>query len=137
MNNDKIIIDLKVIINEKNIGIKFGKIYSLNDKIYKKTNEKKDSKNIIINFNEQDKIKNLNKNNDKNLDDSKYNLDFKPNSPYIKNNYSITPLIGLQDISSICYINSILQCFCHKEKFVEYFKYNKFIINKLEVIKII
>ena len=131
LNNDKIIIDLKDIIDEKNFGIKFGKIFNLNDKIYKKCNEKKDDKNIIINFNEQDKIKNLNKNNDKNLDDSKYNLDFKPNSPYIKYNYPITPLIGLQDIGAICYINSTLQCFCHIEKFVEFFKYNQFIINKV------
>ena len=41
----------------------------------------------------------------------------------IKNNFDYCPHIGLKNIWSSCYMNSTLQCFCHIEKLVNYFKY--------------
>ena len=51
--------------------------------------------------------------------------DFHTDKPYIKDNFSSPPKIGLQNIGATCYMNSTLQCFCHIDKFVEYYKYNK------------
>ena len=39
------------------------------------------------------------------------------------------PGIGLQNIGATCYMNATLQCFCHIERFVNYFKYNHNVIN--------
>ena len=36
---------------------------------------------------------------------------------------------GLDNIGATCYMNSTLQCFCHIEKLIMYFKYNPRIIN--------
>ena len=55
----------------------------------------------------------------------------------IKNEYLRPPLIVLKSVEFIPYMNSILQCFCQIEKFVNYFKYNKYaeqIINKYDTI---
>ena len=42
----------------------------------------------------------------------------------IKENFQSPPLIGLKNIDeSMNFINVVLQCFCHIEKFVNYFKY--------------
>ena len=38
--------------------------------------------------------------------------------------FPITPKIGLRNIGATCYMNATLQCFCHIEKFVNFFKYN-------------
>jgi ubiquitin C-terminal hydrolase len=46
-------------------------------------------------------------------------------APYIMNHFSCLPLIGLENIGATCYMNATLQCFCHIQKFVEYFKYNQ------------
>ena len=50
----------------------------------------------------------------------------------IKSEFNSHPLIGLQLIGDCpYYINSVLQCFCQSEKFINYFKYNR---SLLEVI---
>ena len=56
--------------------------------------------------------------------DYEYNLDDDIKIPYIKNNFTKPPKIGLQNIGATCYMNATLQCFCHIEEFVNYFKYN-------------
>ena len=43
----------------------------------------------------------------------------------IRKSYIFPTLIGLQNIGATCYMNATLQCFCHIEKFVNFFKYNK------------
>ena len=63
-----------------------------------------------------------------NINESEYNLDFPPNNDI---NCSFTPLIGLQNIGAINYMNATLQCFCHIEKFVKLFKKNENIISKV------
>ena len=67
------------------------------------------------------------------------NQQLPPNDEYnlnsIKNVTSITqyfpgpPLIGLENIGATCYMNATLQCFCNIGKFVDYFKYNNYLIN--------
>ena len=54
------------------------------------------------------------------------------NKNTLKNNFKSCPNIGLQNIGATCYMNSTLQCFCHIEKFVEFFKYTKILKNKKE-----
>ena len=57
--------------------------------------------------------------------DNVHNNDKKHNIyDNIRNNFkSGGPHIGLTNIGATCYMNSTLQCFCHIEKFVNYFKY--------------
>ena len=64
-----------------------------------------------------------------NIKEDEYCLDFHVDSPYIKSNFNSCPLIGLQNIGATCYMNATLQCFCHIEKFINFFKYNYQIIN--------
>ena len=56
----------------------------------------------------------------------KYDENIKDYSvlPYISINFDSCPNIGLRNIGATCYMNSTLQCLCHIDKFVEYFKYN-------------
>ena len=42
----------------------------------------------------------------------------------IINNFNNCPLIGLANIGATCYMNATLQCFCHIEQFINFFKYN-------------
>ena len=65
------------------------------------------------------------------IDISEYNLDFNPHSPRVRDNFSKSPTIGLQNIGATCYMNATLQCFCHIEKFIDEFKYSNNIINKV------
>ena len=48
---------------------------------------------------------------------------------FIKSNFNISPKIGLQNIGATCYMNATLQCFCHIEKFVNFFKSSQQAIN--------
>ena len=77
-------------------------------------------------------IEQINKQDNYINNDNEYNLDFKTNSPYIKDNFAFTPLIGLQNINAAHYMNATLQCFCHIDYFVNKFKYSQKIINKIK-----
>ena len=44
-------------------------------------------------------------------------------------NFVSTPKIGLQNIGATCYMNSTLQCLCHIEKFINFFKYDSQVID--------
>ena len=67
--------------------------------------------------------------NNKNMFNDEYNLNYQTDKPYIKYHFNYPPLIGLENIGATCYMNSTLQCFCHIEKFIEFFKYSKQVIN--------
>ena len=43
----------------------------------------------------------------------------------IRNSFMSPTLIGLENIGATCYMNATIQCFCHIDKFVNFFKYNK------------
>ena len=60
-----------------------------------------------------------------------YNLDEQTINRDIKNNYSMPPLIGLDNIGATCYMNATLQCLCNIPKFVNYFKYNNHLKEKV------
>ena len=93
--------------------------------------------NINDNINENDKIKDIsnesnNKNSNNNNNDNIINNNINKNNGNaiikkmnIKNNFKLGyPHIGLVNIGATCYMNATLQCFCHIEKFVNFFKYN-------------
>ena len=61
--------------------------------------------------------------------DPEYNLDSNINATSIRQYFNSPLLIGLDNIGATCYMNATLQCFCNIEKFVNYFKYNKYLIN--------
>ena len=77
----------------------------------------------IIKYNNDDKEDNNNKSN--NNGEIQIDNEFNTDKPYIKDNFTSPPKIGLQNIGATCYMNSTLQCFSHIDKFVEFFKYNK------------
>ena len=55
-----------------------------------------------------------------------------PHNPSTRQNFPSKPLIGLENIGATCYMNATLQCFCNCEKFVDYFKYNKYLYSIIE-----
>ena len=61
--------------------------------------------------------------------DDEYNLNSNLNISSIRQYFTYPPLIGLENIGATCYMNATLQCFCNIEKFVDYFKYNKHLID--------
>ena len=79
--------------------------------------------NIIIN--KYNNVKNYNNN----LNNIICNLNSKKKVNSIRQYFSFSPLIGLDNLGATCYMNAILQCLCHIEKIVDYFKYNKNLIN--------
>ena len=62
----------------------------------------------------------------------KYNLEEQTITRDIKSNYNLPPLIGLDNIGATCYMNATLQCLCNITKFVNYFKYNKFLKERVK-----
>jgi len=60
-----------------------------------------------------------------------YNLDEKTMNRDIKTNYSMPPLIGLDNIGATCYMNATLQCLCNIPNFINYFKYNNHLKEKV------
>ena len=84
-------------------------------------------------------------NNDDNKDDNvndenefvkvnviEYCLDSQVMYPYVKNNFQYPPLKGLDNIGATCYMNATLQCFCNIEQFVNFLKYDKSLIYKVQ-----
>ena len=98
-------------------------------KFNKKCYKNKD-KNIIIAKYDEEKIVDKYESQDINFDNDKDNNKNEENkiinkSDKIKDNFESCPNIGLRNIGATCYMNATLQCFCHIEKFIEYFKYNQ------------
>ena len=81
--------------------------------------EKKEEDNIYKPKINNNIIKEYNKENKENK--------IHPNKIKLRDIYPFPPLIGLENIGATCYMNATLQCFCHIEKFVCYFKYGEYI----------
>ena len=83
---------------------------------------------IIIKFeqniNKNDSINYINQYDDNNIFFDQNDI---LNSQNIKNYFPYPPLIGLKNVGAACYMNATLQCFCHIEKFVDFFKYNNLV----------
>jgi len=136
--------------NKDNNDNNIGKENSLNNiknniqesnKINDNLINRNDNYNIINgNINENDKIKDTNNestnknsnniNNDNIINNNIINDNINNGNAIIKkmnikNNFKLGyPHIGLVNIGATCYMNATLQCFCHIEKFVNFFKYN-------------
>ena len=80
---------------------------------------------IKYNENKEDNDSKEDNNNKSNNNEEIQNTIFNTDKPYLKDNFTFPPKIGLQNIGATCYMNSTLQCFCHIDKFVEFYKYNK------------
>ena len=81
-----------------------------------------------------------NYNNDLNNDsyhisEFEYNLDYKTDTPLINAHFPFPPLVGLKNIGATCYMNATLQCFCHIEGFINFFKYSHQPINIAKIDK--
>ena len=63
------------------------------------------------------------------ISDEEYNLNYHTDKPFIRCHYNKCPNKGLQNIGATCYMNATLQCFCHIEKFLNFFKYSKLVTN--------
>ena len=61
-----------------------------------------------------------------------YCLDHQVMYPFVKNNFRFPPLKGLDNIGATCYMNATLQCFCNIEQFVNFLKYDKNLIYKVQ-----
>ena len=124
--NDKKYISVIGILNEQNI---FMTEYVL---IYGNKKERKEHLNYITN-NLTNYINGLKLyNGSQPIIDNNYKeigIIAKNNISYIKNNFNFSPKIGLENIGATCYMNATLQCFCHIEKFVNFFKKSKQVIN--------
>ena len=109
-------------LGKNNIKINFndGPSFSINisDNIISlKTDDNEQNQNLIGHYN---------KNKDNIFDE--YNLESKCQNIFINQNFAIPPLIGLDNIEATCYMNATLQCLCNIPKFVNFFKYNKHLI---------
>ena len=122
INKNYIIIGMKMDSNNLKMNIK----NDINNNINKETFNNKPQ--YSLSKNENDIGKNILYNISSNNEDE-YNLDFQTNSHEIRDNYFFSPKIGLQNIGLTCYMNATLQCFCHIEKFVNYFKYSQHAIS--------
>jgi len=82
--------------------------------------------NIQNNINQNNIINNNENNNNQNTllinininDENQYSQ-----NPYIYYYFDSCPNIGLENIGATCYMNATLQCFCHIEKLINFFKY--------------
>ena len=54
-------------------------------------------------------------------------IDNQNSLPKLKDLFSFPPKVGLYNISSIPYLNAVLQCFCQIEEFVSFLKYDKYV----------
>ena len=95
------------IINEENIGNKISELL----KVYDKMVNKEENHDIIHK-----------KNSPKNKIHKNEKKDF---SKPIKEYFNFPPLIGLENVGAISNMNATLQCFCHIEKLVNYFRCSK------------
>ena len=75
-------------------------------------------------INNQNNKESLNNNDEYRLIKQNINIRNNPNLN-IRNVFNQNiPLIGLQNIGATCYMNATLQCFCHIEKLINFFKYD-------------
>ena len=118
LNNLKFINDNSSIILN---NIKIGTIVKYNGQ--NNNNSNNINKNIQNN-NNQNLIMNHNENNDNNQSQNIINDEsIYSENPYIHYYYTSCPKIGLENIGATCYMNATLQCFCHIDPLINFFKY--------------
>ena len=119
---------------ENNFVINFHKLNCNAENNLKNSNfQKSDYKSINNINNKQLNISSISKNN------NNYSIETKINNEYIPpiqlnitnslQDFSTKPLVGLENIDSIPFLNSILQCFCNIQKLIDFFKYSKQVID--------
>jgi len=113
--------------NYKEVGLIIKYDNNIKGSIINWTIEKNENFNNYNNSNSEQKIKSEESNNNLGTNYENINGLNKNDKDSLKNHFSFPPLIGLQNIGATCYMNATLQCFCHIEKFVINFKYNKYI----------
>ena len=114
------------------------KIYYNNNEIYNSVvlNFINNSKNneSLLKLIENKKIKSERNNQQNLIKQNIYNNQKKLNS--IKIDFPVPPLIGLENVGDICYMNAILQCLSQIEKLTNYFKYTHRVNDIIEEYKL-
>ena len=105
------------IINEKNISDKISELLKTYDKMVNK-----EENHDIFQKKEINKKVSPNKN-------KIHKKDIKEFLKPIKEYFIFPPLIGLQNIGALNNMNATLQCFCHIEKLVDYFRSSNHVID--------
>ena len=128
IKNNIVMKNLSNINQVNNIIDKSKYILNIYDQMFQQNLQNMINKNFVPKATIKKKIFSNDKTNSNNISIAEYNLNSQRNVKKIMEDFNYPPLIGLDNLGNSSYMNATLQCFCNIDKFVNYFKYNKELI---------